>query len=141
MLLARRIQFSFSKEATENLGGMQGKCCSLYNWLVLHLGTGERWHFKQAKANLKEYRASGPESNVIYGRRLAEVYFRLDAAMQGFFRRLEAGEKPGFPRGRPRQQFFPLSHIAAYLLFEGKRLMLPIGGKGRNWRHEGKSLV
>ena len=54
--------------------------------------------------------------------------------MQGFFRRVATGEKPGFPRVRPRHQFFTLCYPAAYLRFEGKRLMLPTGGKGRNKR-------
>jgi putative transposase len=62
------------------------------------------------------------------------VYFRLDAARHGFLRRLEAGETPGFPRVRPRQQFFPLCSPAAWLLFAGKRLLLPTGGKGRHKR-------
>jgi putative transposase len=62
------------------------------------------------------------------------VYFRLDKAMQAFFRRVKAGETPGFPRVRPRHQFFTLCYPAAYLLFEGKRLILPTGGKGRHKR-------
>ena len=57
------------------------------------------------------------------------VYFRLDKAMQAFFRRVQAGETPGFPRVRPRHQFFTLCYPAAYLRFEGKRLILPTGGK------------
>jgi putative transposase len=54
--------------------------------------------------------------------------------MQAFFRRVKAGETPGFPRVRPRHQFFTLCYPAAYLLFEGKRLILPTGGKGKNKR-------
>ena len=36
----------------------------------------------------------------MYGKLLAEVYFRLDNAMKAFFHRAKAGEKPGFPRSR-----------------------------------------
>ena len=57
------------------------------------------------------------------------VYFRLDKAMQAFFRRVAAGEQPGFPRVRPRHQFFTRCYPAAYLRFAGKRLILPTGGK------------
>ncbi|HEY7127221.1 MAG TPA: transposase [Ktedonobacterales bacterium] len=130
MLLARKIQIRLSEEDAATLEFMQGKCRGLYNWLVMRLRSGERWHFKQEKATLKECRAYDGELNAVYGKLLAEVYFRLDKAMQGFFRRLEAGEKPGFPRVRPRHQFFTLCYPAAYLLFEGKRLILPTGGKG-----------
>ncbi len=134
MLLARKIQLSLSSEDAATLEFMQGKCRGLYNWLVMRLRAGERWHFKQEKARLKEGRAYDPELNAVYGKLLAEVYWRLDAAMQGFFRRLAEGEKPGFPRVRPRHQFFTLCYPAAYLLFEGKKLILPTGGKGRNKR-------
>jgi putative transposase len=134
MLLARKIQLSLSSEDAATLEFMQGKCRGLYNWLVMRLRAGERWHFKQEKARLAECRAYDPALNAVYGKLLAEVYFRLDKAMQGFFRRLEAGEKPGFPRVRPRHQFFTLCYPAAYLLFEGQRLILPTGGKGHNKR-------
>jgi putative transposase len=134
VLLARKIQISLSEEDAATLEFMQGKCRGLYNWLVMRLRDGERWHFKQEKAALKECRAYDGELNAVYGKLLAEVYYRLDAAMQGFFRRVEVGEKPGFPRVRPRHQFFTLCYPAAYLLFEGKRLILPTGGKGRNKR-------
>jgi putative transposase len=134
MLLVRKIQISLSDQDTATLEFMQGKCRGLYNWLVMRLRAGEHWHFKQEKARLAECRIYDPELNAVYGKLLAEVYFRLDAAMQGFFRRLEAGEKPGFPRVRPRHLFFTLCYPAAYLRFEGRRLILPTGGKGRNKR-------
>ena len=95
---------------------------------------GERWHFAQEKARLSACRAYDPELNDGYGKLLAEVYFRLDNAMRAFFRRVKAGETPGFPRVRPRHQFFTLCYPAAYLLFEGTRLILPTGGKGHNKR-------
>jgi putative transposase len=134
MLVARKIQISLSDDDTATLEFMQGKCRGLYNWLVMRLRAGERWHFKQEKARLAECRAYDPELNAVYGKLLAEVYFRLHAAMQGFFRRVELGEKPGFPRVRPRHLFFTLCYPAAYLRFEGQRLILPTGGKGRNKR-------
>jgi len=52
--------------------------------------------------------------------------------MDAFFRRVQAGEKPGFPRVRPRHCFFTLIYPAMYLTIEGNKLILPTGGKGRN---------
>ncbi|HEY7414131.1 MAG TPA: transposase, partial [Ktedonobacteraceae bacterium] len=108
MRLCKKIRIEVSEQDAATLEFMQGKCRGLYNWLVMRLRNGERWHFKQEKARLKECRAYDPELNAVYGKLLAEVYWRLDAAMQGFFRRLAEGEKPGFPRVRPRHQFFTL---------------------------------
>ena len=100
----------------------------------MRLRAGERWRFAEEKARLSECRAYDPELNAVYGKLLAEVYFRLDKALQAFFRRLKQGETPGFPRVRPRHQFFTLCYPAAYLLFEGQRLILPTGGKGSHKR-------
>src|SRR5215467_13556366 len=134
MLLCKKVRLEVSKVDTAALEFMQGKCRGLYNWLVMRLRAGERWHFSQEKARLVECRAYDPELDQVYGKLLAEVYFRLDQAMRAFFRRVKAGETPGFPRVRPRHQFFTLCYPAAYLLFNGKRLILPTGGKGQHKR-------
>src|SRR5437762_7206649 len=52
--------------------------------------------------------------------------------MSAFFRRVKAGEKPGFPRVRPRHNFFTLCYPAMYIQIEGKSMRLPTGGKGKN---------
>jgi len=44
---------------------------------------------------------------------------------------LKAGEKPGFPRFKPRHQFFTLSYPAVYLgTIQGTMIILPTGGGG-----------
>jgi putative transposase len=65
----------------------------------------------------------------------AEVFYRLDNAMKAFFRRLEAGERPGFPRVRPRHCFFTLCYPAMYLKIKGNTLILPTGGRGKNKKY------
>src|SRR5215468_8744509 len=134
MLLCKKVRLQVCDEDAATLEFMQSKCRGLYNWLVMRLRAGERWHFAQEKARLVECRAYDPELNEVYGKRNSEVYFRLDKAMQAFFRRVKVGETPGFPRVRPRHQFFTLCYPATYLLFEGRRLILPTGGKGHNKR-------
>src|SRR6266702_8414923 len=97
------------------------------------LRNGERWNFEQAKKSLRESKQYDPELRSVYGKLLAEVYFRLDKAMQAFFRRVRAGEKSGFPRVKPRHQFFTLCYPAVYLnRIEGSILILPTGG-GNKW--------
>src|SRR5258708_40319221 len=122
---------------------MQDKCRALYNWWVMRLRQGERWPgWRQAKKTLQASRKHDPEINAVYGKLLAEVYYRLDGAMQGFFRRVAAGEKPGFPRFKRRHQFFTLCYPAMYLQVQGNTLILRTGGGG-NWatQHDGNNAA
>jgi IS605 OrfB family transposase len=43
----------------------------------------------------------------------------------------QAGEKPGFPRLKPRHQFFTLCYPAMYLEVQDRTLILPTGGGGK----------
>jgi len=132
MLLCQKIKIEVSDQDAQTLEFMQGKCRALYNWWVMRLSAGERWNLKRAKQSLQESKAYDQELRFVYGKLLGEVYFRLDEAMQGFFRRVAAGEKPGFPRVKPRQQFFTLCYPAMYLEVQGNTIILPTGGGG-NW--------
>ncbi len=132
MLLCKKIKIEVSLQDAEVLEFMQAKCRALYNWLVMKLRNGERWNVNQAKKTLRESKQYDPELRYVYGKLLAEVYYRLDGAMQAFYRRVQAGEKPGFPRVKPRHQFFTLCYPAMYLEVRGNTIVLPTGG-GRNW--------
>jgi putative transposase len=132
MLLCKKIKIEVSQQDAEALEFMQAKCRGLYNWWVMRLRSGERWNLEQAKKSLRESKQYDPELRAVYGKLLAEVYFRLDNAMQGFFRRVQAGEKPGFPRVKPRHQFFTLCYPAVYLEVQGNTISLPTGG-GHSW--------
>ena len=74
----------------------------------MKLRASERWNWQEAKKTLAESRKYDPSIDQVCGKLLTEVYFRLDQAMQTFFKRVAAGEKPDFPRVRPRHQFFTL---------------------------------
>jgi putative transposase len=137
MLLCKKIKIEVSDRDAEALGFMQDKCRGLYNWWVMKLRNVERWNLERAKKSLRESKAYDPDLHFIYGKLLAEVYFRLDKAMQAFFQRLSEGEKkPGFPRVKPRHQFFTLCYPAMYLEVQGKTITLPTGGGG-NWGPKG----
>ena len=129
MLLAKKIRLEVTELDTAALEFMQSKCRGLYNWWIMRLRTGERWNWQDAKKTLAESRQFDPELDQVYGKLLAEVYFRLHGAMQGFWRRYAAGEKPGFPRVRPRHAFFTLCYPAMYVKVEGNTVLLPTGGK------------
>ena len=135
MLKAKKIRLQVSEQDAATLEMMQGKCRGLYNWWVMKLRAGERWNWKDAKKTLAQSRKFDPAIDQVYGKLLAEVYFRLDKAMQAFFKRVAAGEKPGFPRVRPRHQFFTLCYPAMYVQVEGNTVLLPTGG-GRGKKHK-----
>ncbi len=131
MLLCKKIKLEVSDQDAATLEFMQGKCRGLYNWWIGKLRDGEKWPgWKKAKGTLQESKSYDPELCHVYSKLLHEVYFRADKAMQAFFRRLKAGEKPGFPRFSPRHEFFTLCYPAMYIKREGKKLILPTGGKG-----------
>src|SRR5215471_1853127 len=50
------------------------------------------------ESELKDIRAEFGEYAAIHSHILQDVLARLDKAYQAFFRRVAAGEKPGFPR-------------------------------------------
>ncbi len=135
MLIAKKIRLEVSDQDAATLEWMQGKCRGLYNWWVMKLRDGERWPgWKAAKKTLQASKEYDPELRWVYGKCLAEVYFRLDGAMQAFFRRVKNGETPGFPRVRPRHCFFTLIYPAMYITVEGRHVTLPTGGQGKNKR-------
>ena len=132
MRLCTKIRLEVSEVDAETLEFMQSKCRALYNWWVMRLRDGERWNFSEAKRSLQESKQYDPELEYVYGKLLADVFYRLKAAMDAFFRRVANGETPGFPRVRPRHCFFTLCYPAMYLKIRGKTLILPTGGKGNN---------
>src|SRR5947209_7076855 len=137
MLLCTKIKLEVSDQDAATLSFMQGKCRGLYNWWVMRLREGQtRWPgVYAAKKTLKASRLVDPDLCGVYNKLLQAVYFRLDKAMKAFFRRVEAGEKPGFPRVRPRHCFFTLCYPAMYVRVENGVLILPTGGRGKNKKY------
>jgi transposase len=128
MLLCKKIKIEVSAQDSAALEFMQDKCRALYNWWVMRLRDGEKWNVYDAKKSLRESRKIDPQINYVYGKLLQEIFFRLDKAMQAFFRRIAAGEKPGFPRVKPRHQFFTLCYPAYRLNIVNNTITLPTGG-------------
>jgi len=133
MQVSKKIKLEVSDQDAATLEFMQAKCRGLYNWWVMKLRNGELWPGTLiAKKTLKESRKVDPELNHVYNKLLQEVFFRLGAAMDAFFRRVNAGSKPGYPRVRPRHSFFTLFTRLKYVKIENNRLILPTGGRGKN---------
>ncbi len=59
----------------------------------------------EQEAELKDIRAEFPEYEAIHSHVLQDVLARLDKTYQAFFRRVQRGEKAGFPRFQGRGRF------------------------------------
>ena len=97
---------------------------------------GESVGFYQQDARIKKWRANDSRMESVPFKALRESARRLDRAFQAFFRRVKAGDKPGFPRfkGRDRLKSIEFSDPTSYVR-EG-RIRVPKLGlvKCRNLR-------
>lgn len=75
-------------------------------------------------AQLPEIKKLRPEYKDIGSQVLQDVIQRLDRAYQAFFRRVKAGEAPGFPRFRSHRRYDSLTFKQAGWKLEGRRLRL-----------------
>jgi putative transposase len=66
-------------------------------------------HYAQ-EAELKEIRAEFPEYAAIHSHVLQDVLARLDKTYQAFFRRVQRGEKAGFPRFKGRIRYHSFTY-------------------------------
>jgi len=93
------------------------------------------------KKSLPEIKAALPEYSGVYSQVLQDVILRLDKAFKGFFRRVKAGQTPGYPRFQGRDRFdslhypqsgFSVSEKTAFFSKVGNiriKLHRPIEGK------------
>jgi putative transposase len=61
--------------------------------------------YYQQKAELPGIKAEMPEYSEVHSQVLQEVVQRVDRAFQAFFRRVKAGETPGYPRFHGRNRY------------------------------------
>lgn len=82
-------------------------------------------------AKVKDYRKENPDAAQIHSHILQGVVADLDKAYQAFFRRVQSGETPGFPRFKGRNRFdsFGLKEYRNGFKLDGRRLR--ITGIGR----------
>src|SRR5258708_17321204 len=89
------------------------RCRTLYNTaleqrIFLYRQRGVSLARYQQEVELKALRADMPEFAAIHSHVVQDVLARLDKTYQAFFRRIQAGQTPGFPRfqGRTRYHSF-----------------------------------
>jgi putative transposase len=74
----------------------------------------------------KHYRQTFPYADQVFSQTAQSVIEQVDLAFQAFFRRVKAGEKPGYPRfkGRGRYNSFLFKQFGAGAKLDGRRLKL-----------------
>jgi putative transposase len=66
--------------------------------------------YYQQNAELPDIKEALPEYAQVHSQVLQDVVLRVERAYQGFFRRLHAGENPGYPRFRGRARYHSLTY-------------------------------
>src|SRR6516164_4487440 len=80
------------------------RCRALYNaaleqrktWWERGQGVGATYY--QQNAELPDLKGACPEFAEVHAHVLQDVILRVERAFQAFFRRVQAGEEPGYPR-------------------------------------------
>ena len=115
------------------------RCRTLYNvaleqhktWWQRGQGIGATYY--QQKAELPDLKAACPEYAEVNAQVLQDVILRVERAYQAFFRRLTAGEQPGYPRfqGRNRYNSFSYPQYGGGAVLDGGVLSLSKIGRIR----------
>ena len=115
------------------------RCRTLYNvaleqrktWWQRGQGVGATYY--QQKAELPDLKAACPEYAEVNAQVLQDVILRVERAYQAFFRRLKAGEQPGYPRfqGRNRYNSFSYPQYGGGAVLDGGVLSLSKIGRIR----------
>jgi len=64
----------------------------------------------QTNAFLPKWKEERPSLRIVYSQVLQDVQERVDLAFKAFFRRVKAGEKPGYPRFRGKGRYDSLTY-------------------------------
>jgi putative transposase len=91
------------------------RCRALYNTaLEQRITAWQRCHISltryQQEAELKAIREAFPDYAAIHSHVLQDVLARLDKTYQTFFRRVQHGDKPGFPRFQGRDRYHSFTY-------------------------------
>ena len=92
---------------------------------------GHRVAYRQQQGELTEWRQDSPENRRFSASAQRSALRRLDKAFQSFFRRVKAGEKPGFPRFKPahRMRSFETEQFSIHT--KGQAHSVAVKGIGR----------
>ncbi|HZG68097.1 MAG TPA: transposase [Herpetosiphonaceae bacterium] len=136
MLKAFQYRLYPSKAQEHKLEATRETCRRWYNELLAERKTayeqrGERIGKYDQLRQVKAHKASSPWAAVVHSHVLQLVVADLDKAFQAFFRRVKAGEAPGYPRFKGSNRFasFGFKEYGNGFKLDGRRLR--VHGIGR----------
>src|ERR1700754_853965 len=125
---AYRYRIYPGKRQRTLLGQTLGLCAELYNAALQERRDAWRLNrkpiaYKDQQNQLPEIKSVRPELGRVHSQVLQDVLRRLDKAFDAFFRRVKAGEKPGFPRFRARARYDSFTYPqSGFAIEKGSRL-------------------
>jgi putative transposase len=90
---------------------------------------GKSISYAEQQNQLPEIKQLRPELKDIHSQVLQDVLRRLDKAFAAFFRRVKAGEMPGYPRFRPRRRYDSFTYSQSGFAFKSGKLQLSKVGR------------
>src|SRR5438876_9513393 len=103
-----------TRKQTQTLERWLGLCCEVYNAALDERKSASRMagvslSYEDQCAELPECKEVRPDLAEVPSQVLQDVVKRVDLAFDAFFRRLEHGEKPGYPRFKSRFRYHSLT--------------------------------
>jgi len=89
----------------------------------------------ESKRMLPIWKESKPQLSEVYSQVLQEAVQRVDLAFKSFFRRVKAGEEPGYPRFKGRNWYDSLTYPQSGFAFKDNVLHLSKIGDLKVWLH------
>jgi putative transposase len=105
---------------------------------------GRRVTLADTEQLAKHYRTTFPYADQMFSQTAQSVVKQVDLAFQAFFRRVKAGEKPGYPRfkGRDRLNSFEFKQFGNGARLDGRRLKLyGIGRVAVRWHRPQEGTI
>jgi putative transposase len=133
MLKAYKYRVYPTKKQARTMDEILRLCCELYNAGLqerrdAYKAAGISVDYKQQANQLPEIKAERKDLAGVYSQVLQDVLKRLNKAMQAFFRRVKAGQTPGFPRFRSRARYDSFTYPqAGFGINNGKLVLSKIG--------------
>jgi len=149
MLRTYRYRLYPTRSQETNLWRVLDACRGLYNMAlaerkVAYQLEGRRVSTAELYALAKHYRRTFPHADQMFSQTAQSVIEQVDLAFEAFFRRVKAGEKPGYPRFKGRNRFnsFLFKQFGMGVRLDGRRLKLYGVGRVRvRWHRPLEGVV
>jgi len=85
---------------------------------------GKSISYFESKRMLPIWKESKPELRSVHSQVLQDVVLRVNLAFSAFFRRVQSGEKPGYPRFKGKNRYDSISYPQSGFSIDGDKLWL-----------------